>query len=224
MHGLLRNSDIENQEPTAGKLRSRKAFTVVELMVALSVSGIALLAAYELFGSLKDTGNRQSSQWIADREILSAFAWITEDLMHAIPKALAEQQPLFEGHNIPPESESGYLMRFRSLLVPNQSPVCGARQVHQVVYEMIRQDQGSLLYRTADPILRQGMESANPSRKVILRGLQDIKIEFYDGQMLNTVFSSEEALPHYVKIQLTAHDRVLPLTVTLSCGGTHDVR
>jgi prepilin-type N-terminal cleavage/methylation domain-containing protein len=201
--------------------KSRNAgFTVVELIVALSISAVTLLSGYELFQALKDVGDNQSAELAARARILHGLDRIREDLWHAVPRS-GLAAPIFVGVNRDPEApaESTTLLEFYTLC-----PGCGGsrfqsvRQIHQVSYELVQGKDSTRLYRKAAPIIRAGPMPGDEQRELILEDVTEVALAFHNGQTLETDFSSENKLPPTVELTVHVREQVWPLSVRLPCG------
>lgn len=200
------------------KTKISDGFTIVELTVALSVSAMVLATGYELFKTLRSVGDRQDQFLAESGRIINILDRIREDLVHAVPKAY-EQEAVFVGNNITFDSEESKLLQFYSLGVTDQfNKICGIRQIHKIAYELVKEKDSISLYRTVTPIVAKDKPSSDQNEKLIFGEIDEIKIFFHDGRKLESSFSSEQYLPVYVELELTAYGQTWPLAVKLPCS------
>ena len=94
----------------------RKAFTLIEVMVALVVTGLVVSIAYASVQAGFETSDRlRAAQSGAEREIV-ARAMLSRAIRHAVPGALGGQ-PVFVLHNTPLGDE--LVFRTRGVGEPN---------------------------------------------------------------------------------------------------------
>lgn len=201
-----------------GNKKILNGFTIVELTVALSVSAIVLATGYDLFKALRNVGNNQDQSMAQSQKMVDALERIKEDLLHAVP-ASHNQKVIFSGSNAVVDSGKFKLLEFYSLCVtgyPNK--ICGVRQIHKIEYELVREKDSILLYRTAIPVIEKNKLTDEKTRKPILDKVEQIRVSFHDGSKLLPSFSSKQHLPVYVQIELVANGQNWPLSVNLPCG------
>lgn len=202
----------------AKKTINIKGFTVVELTVALLVSAVVLATAYELFGALREVSTRQNQAMSDLWTMTDALEQIRDDLMHAVAISNGEESVFAGGFDF--DSQEPRLLKFNSLCVAeNPAKLNGVREVYRIEYVLVQEKDVISLYRIA--ILSIGRSKApgsDTNRKLILNNIEDIKIMFYDGHTLKTLFSSKQNLPVYVEMEFTALGQSWPLVVTLPCG------
>lgn len=201
------------------KHRGLKAFTVVELIVAMSISAITLLSGYECFMALKQAGDRQSEDMAAIGGIVHGLGRIREDLLFALVRT-ESGKPTFVGSNPVVEGEKGttQILSFYSLCSRyGDDWARGLRQICQVNYEWVKTNDSFCLYRSIVPVV-----GSNPAsgRELILDGIEQIEITFHNGEEPEDSFTSEEKIPVGVELTVTAHGQVWPLSVKLPCGGS----
>jgi len=202
------------------KKHTLRGFTIVELTVALIVSAVVLATGYELFKKLRLAGDRQSQSMFEVWEIIDALDRIREDLIHAAPKAYA-QQLVFVGDNTASDFKKFKLLQFYSFCIADHfNNVSGMRQIHKVEYELVKEKDSIHLYRTIVPIIGKTELTDYRHSKRISSKVEEFKIYFYDGHTLKTSFSSKQQLPVYLQFELTAHGQTWPLAVNLPCGIT----
>jgi type II secretory pathway pseudopilin PulG len=193
------------------KRNIKTAFTIVELTVAMVVSALVLAAACELLGTLRSVARKQSRDLLRAAQVTDALELIRDDLMHALAKP-DDQQIIFTGGDIK-------LMQFHAFC-PAEFPsdISGIRQICRVEYELQTQNEIGKLYRLVTPIVGPAQSQANGNKKLLCDNIDKALIWFHDGQRLLPSFSSKSHLPTYVKLVLTIHGRIWPLTVGLPCA------
>ncbi len=195
-------------------------FTVVELMVAMSISALTLLSGYELFQALKRAGDTESQSLAVMAEIVYGLDRIQEDLLHILPR-MGSNEPTFVGGNpsFDGSSETTRLLEFHSLCAGHcDSPFSGLRQMQQVRYELIQVKDSVCLSRSATPVIGPGSVSSAGSREPILDRVEQVTIAFHNGRTWEDSFSSDRELPHGVELTVMAYGRVWPLSIKLPCG------
>jgi prepilin-type N-terminal cleavage/methylation domain-containing protein len=204
----------------SNKTKSSNGFTIVELIVALSVSAIVLATGYELFRTFRSVGEKQDESLAECEEIIGVLDQVRDDLAHAVPKAY-EQEAVFIGNNPTFDFKEFKLLQFYSFCAVNYSDKAyGIRQIHRIEYELVKEKDSICLYRTAKVI---GDNNSNtPSndgyKKLILEKIDSIQVAFNTAGQLKPSFSSNQYLPVYVGLELTAYGQTWPLVVKLPCG------
>jgi prepilin-type N-terminal cleavage/methylation domain-containing protein len=200
--------------------QSSRGFTVVELIVAMSISAVTLLSGYELFQALKEIGDRQSQDLAASAVVVHGLSRIREDLLHTLPRT-GSREPIFEGSNpsLEGEDETMRLLGFYSLCT-GYGDDCfrGLRQMCRVSYELVKTKGAICLYRSAVPVVGAGSVSGHGGGELILDYVEQIKITFHNGKTSEPSFSSNEKLPVGVELVVMAYGQVWPLSVRLPCG------
>ncbi len=197
-----------------------KGFTVVELIVALTVSAITLLSGYELFAALQGTGDAQSADLAATAEMVHGLDLIREDLWHAVPRS-GSKEPIFVGDNpgSDQKKETTKLLEFYTLCAGRGNDrVAGLRQMHQVRYELGGGKDSGCLYRDVTPVVGPRPTLGAAGRELILEHIEQIRIAFRNGRSSEPRFSSNDKLPACVELTVTAYGRIWPLSVKLPCG------
>jgi type II secretion system protein J len=200
--------------------RESKGFTVVELIVALILSATTLLSGYELFEALKGTGDVQTADLAAAAAIVHGFDQIREDLWHAVPRS-GSREPIFVGGNpsSEPKEETTKLLEFYALCASRSNdPVGNLRQMHQVRYELARDNDSVCLYRDVTPVVGPRPTWGAEGREPILERVEQLQIAFRNGRSSEPSFSSNEKLPACVELTVMIDGRIWPLSVKLPCG------
>jgi hypothetical protein len=193
------------------KRNIKTAFTVVELTVAMVVSALVLGAACELLGTLRSVARKQSRDLLRATQVTEALELIRDDLMHALARP-DDQQIIFTGGDTK-------LMQFHAFC-PAEFPgdLSGVRQICRVEYELQTQYETGKLYRLVTPLAGPAQPQTNEDKKLLCDNINKALIRFHDGRRLLTSFSSKSHLPTYVKLVVTVHGRIWPLTVGLPCA------
>jgi type II secretion system protein J len=200
--------------------KKSEGFTVVELIVAMSISAITLLSGYELLQALKDVGDRQSDALATTASIVRGLDRIREDLLHALPRT-GSQGPVFTGANPRPEgnTETTEILGFCALCVGDSAGhPRGLRQLCRVRYELVTIEETVYLYRNAAPVVGADRTSGANGRERILDHIDNITLTFHNGQTSESSFSSNDRLPVGVELTVTVHRQAWPLSVRLPCG------
>lgn len=198
--------------------KASNGFTIVELIIALSVSAVVLAAGYDLFRVLRNIADKQDRSMAQYREIVDTLEQIREDLLHAVPTSYGQGQ-VFIGNSAVFDSEKSKLLKFYSLCVTGYpDKICGTRRIHRIEYELVTENDSIHLYRLAVPVIGKNKSSDDKSKKLILDKIEHIKIFFHDGGRSLLSFSSKQRLPVYIGFELTANGQTWPLMVKLPCG------
>jgi type II secretion system protein J len=195
-------------------------FTVVELIVALTISAVTLLSGYELFEALKGAGDVQSADLAAAAQILHGLDQMRDDLWHAVPR-VDTHAPIFVGANagLDKNETTARLLEFYALC-PNRTDGSAGdlRHMHHIKYELSRIGDSVCLYRSASPVVGPGPISDQAGREQVLEDVEQITVAFRRGSTWEPRFSSEEELPACVGVTVTARGQTWPFVVTLPCG------
>lgn len=194
-------------------------FTVVELIVALSISAITLLSGYELFQSLRGVADRQNADRAVMVEVVHGLHRLRDDLLHALPRAEA-QEPIFIGANPSLEDNAeATLLDFYALGAgPAGAGGFDLRQMQRIRYEVVKAEDALGLYRHAAQLGGADQAFDADAGELVLEGIERIEIAFHNGQSVETQFSSNETLPVGVDLIVAARGQVWPLSVKLPCG------
>lgn len=206
------------------RLRQSKGFTVVELIVALSISALTLLSGYELFEVLKRTGDAQNADLAGAADVLRSLDQIREDLLHALPRT-SSQEPIFAGGNpsSAPQEKTTKLLEFFSLCTcRDEDRFPTVRQMHQVTYELLKGKDFVGLYRSVTPVAGPRGTSDAGAHELVLEPVEQLQIAFHNGQSFAPSFLSKERLPLGVELTVTAYGRTWPLSVMLPCGASEE--
>jgi type II secretion system protein J len=196
-------------------------FTVVELIVALSISAVTLLSGYELFEALKDVGDRQSAELAARARILHGLDRIRDDLWHALARS-GSSVPIFTGASPAPETwtqTTAAVLEFYTLGTGyGGNGFQSLRRIQQVRYELAKDKDSACLYRKATPVVGAGPRAADEPRELILENVTQITLAFHNGQTFEPTFSSKDKLPAAVELTVLVGEEAWPLSVCLPCG------
>ena len=179
-----------------------------------------LAAGYDLFRALRSTANRQKRALALSHKAAGVLEQIRSDLLHATVISDDSDKAVFTGDNPILNTGKITLFEFNSLCAGGRpDKICGARQIHRIKYELIKENDSICLYRLAVPMVgKNKSDDNNDNKKLIFNKIEQIKILFYNGKNLMPSFSSKLNLPVYVKLELAAEGQSWPLTVKLPCG------
>ncbi len=204
--------------------KKSRGFTVVELIVAMSISAVTLLSGYELLQALKTAGDRQTADLAAAAGIIRGMDIIRENLLHAVSRT-DSQEPVFVGANpdLANMGEEALILEFYS-----RCPVGGdgefrcLRRMFQIRYTLAKTEAGIRLHRSITPVVGPSQASDAENQELILDRIEQITLSFHDGENLVPQFSSKKQLPLGVTITMTAYGRTWPLSVRLPCGDSQE--
>jgi type II secretion system protein J len=200
--------------------RGPNGFTVVELIVAMSISAVTLLSGYELFTALKTAGDRQSEELSVTAGIVRGLDRMREDLLHAVARP-DSKDAVFTGGNavLDGRAETASLLLFYSLNTGYGAEWArGLRQTCRIRYELVPAQGSACLYRSVLPVLGAGPAH----RTLVLDHVELIQLAFHNGQTRELAYTSKERLPVCVELVVKSHGRVWPLSIRLPCGDSEE--
>jgi len=200
--------------------RRESAFTLLEMMIALSIAVVVLGVVYGTYAA--STGSLRSSKAAIeqDRVALAALRRMTQDIrcarqpertLQLRPRdvqvtAIDDQPPAFFAAE--PHSQETFLRIYTTAAVlgPDATPA-GLYIVEysfDTVARQLLRRQSSALARTA-AILQQDTSGRNTEWRPVAENVEDILVRYSDGKADRTSWNSNEmqALPATVNITLT---------------------
>ncbi|MGB8169795.1 MAG: type II secretion system protein GspJ [Chthoniobacteraceae bacterium] len=197
---------------------NRRAFTLIEIMMAMAGGAVILAAIYGIFTKavhLRDDGMRRTREV---RVRARAAATLRNDLHNAFVsggKIAASLTGSVSGHsgNFP-----GYL-KFTTTTTPDSGDLLAA-DVQEVEYyvttDAAAEDSSSgQLVRTVDRDLLATVRQA-PAEEPLLAGVKSMEVSFYDGsswQQSWEVTENEKTLPEAVKVRILTTANAAPIEV-----------
>jgi type II secretory pathway pseudopilin PulG len=192
-------------------MSASKAFTVVELTIALLVSAVLLASGHQLFIVLKNAADRQDQLMAQTAEVTDALEQVREDLLHSVPAAEG-RRPVFTGG-------AEKMLVFYSLCLSDLCEgLCGPRQVYKVEYTLVKEGDLMGLYRIATPIVAKDTPVDGSNKQLLCGHIEEAEVFFHDRNRLVPSFSSDRNLPVCVQLKITAYGRTWPLLVGLPCA------
>lgn len=188
--------------------RGRAGFTLLELLVVISVISVVTGIGVQMFGAV---GSRQKTQEIrlalADRAAL-ALDSIRRDVSQVVSSQLGGQAIVGESHleetrragRVPLEDD-------RVVLPVQQSPTPDApAERRQVTYSIVRDNADTRLTRTV------GLLGAKPGEGLaqdVLDGVMSMRIEYFDGAAWQRTWTGA-ANPQAIRVSLVVRDANRP--------------
>ncbi len=153
------------------QLNSRAGFTLIELVVAMSIFALLSLAGWQVFNNLMITRERASLQAVRLSAEQLAYGQMLRDLSQAVARPVRDQagiQPalLLDAQRLN-LTRTGYFD-------PRFSQVSPLERVQYLL-------EGELLVRLSTPQIDQ-IGSAQPTRTVLLRDVQQLRFEAFNPE------------------------------------------
>ena len=182
------------------------AFTLIELIVALSVAAISLAIATDLFRSLRENLTRQTSKMNQQQEVFDGFSLLFSDLSQALidwPEIETDFVGGSGGDNLP----TSYLDF--TALSPCQAldGSLGISRPHRVSYLVagdVVSGQGQFV-RTVVPLLGKTQLSGLTSTQVLSEQVSGLRISYWDGNEQRTDWTLKDKLPTRVDVFLSTN-------------------
>ncbi len=197
----------------------RRAFTLIELVLAMAACAILLSAIYSFFGNAVHLRNNLMSRTREARLRARAASVIRNDLRNAIVSGGRIAATLEGSQQSPGGSFPGYL-KFDTTTATDADDVPNP-DVQQVEYYIVtdpdtKDQKAGLFVRAATRNLLATTTEA-PTEEPLLAGIESMDVSFYDGSdwQNSWTFSTEETtLPEAVRVRLqparTATDDFVP--------------
>jgi type II secretion system protein J len=184
---------------------ARRAFTLLELLIAVSIFAIVLAAINAVFYSALRLRNRSAAMMDKSVPIELALATIRRDLLSIVPPGtnllFGPLQSTSRSNLV--AGAAGPAFYCSSGLVDETSPWAEIQRVTYAVLESTNRDQGKDLVRYADRnLLAVTPESPPPQR--LLSGVRDLTFSFYDGGQWREYWdtTTDTNLPRGIKVQI----------------------
>lgn len=161
---------------------ARRAFTLIEVMLALTVSAIVLAAIGGVFFSAMRLRDRTSAMLDETVPLYQALAIIRRDFQGALPPSSSALVPIAGDFKTDPNN-AGRIQFYTTSGTLNENDPWG--DVQQVVYELRdssdAQRRGKDLYRTVSRNVLSTSAEQPTSETPLLGNVQSLEFECYDG-------------------------------------------
>jgi len=186
------------------KLVKAKGFTLLEVLVAVSIFALISLASFSLFNTVITSEEKSSKRIDSMSDIQRAFILIERDFLQIARRSLRlnGDSPLSnfihtDGSNFESTSQSIGFVRNGwtnpGLLLPRSDMQSVAYQVNEETLERIH-------FNFVDASL-----SEEPKVRKLLKGVNDISFEFYYGNKWNKTYEGS-GLPRAISIELDTQE------------------
>ncbi len=197
---------------------NRRAFTLIEIMMALAGGAVILAAIYGIFTRavrLRDDGMARTREV---RVRAHAASVLRNDLRNALVSGGRLAASLTGSVTGRSGGFPGYL-KFTTTTTPDDGDVLAA-DVQQVEYYVVTDSaaedgKSGLLMRAVDRDLLAAVRGA-PAEEPLLAGVKSMEVSFYDGgswQQAWEVTEEDQTLPEAVKVRILTTANPMPLEV-----------
>lgn len=199
---------------TTARLNNNSGFTLIEILIAVSIMSILLVGLYMTFFSVSAAGVRIESELEQTRQ-LRRFMDIIQTELHSSFYKASNDRTLFEGgfkgHSGRERSSLGFTWfgypRLGRALGPDSRPASELIAVRYYIKEATGEggEYGAVLYKTRwNPYEKEG---AGYSAEV-MENVQSFALSYFDGKdwVSGWDASRSKKLPAAVKIELTLRD------------------
>ncbi|ROQ18910.1 type II secretion system minor pseudopilin GspJ [Gallaecimonas pentaromativorans] len=185
-------------------MRRQRGFTLIEMMVAMAIFALIGVAAYSVFNqvSLADRSSQEASKRLA--EVQQAMLTIERDMTQLssrqvrFPNGDKQSEVLAGKHFFLDSEDDGILFTRRGW--QNPSAMLPRSEIQLAAYRLEKGELIKQYYFYPDPEV--GVE---PQRQVLLTGVEELKIRYYDGENWQDNWAASE-LPQAIAITLKLKD------------------
>lgn len=185
----------------------RRAFTLIELVLAMAACAVLLVAIYGIFSKAVHLRDNAMARARDSRVKARAAGVLRNDLRNAIVSGGTLAATLVGSRQGPSGSFPGYL-KFTTTTTPDVNEVPGA-DVQQVEYYIVTdpaatdQKAGMLVRTYVRNLLAATVEVA--TEEPLLAGVESMEVEFFDGASWQDsweVTTDSKSLPQAVRVRL----------------------
>jgi len=182
--------------------RQARGFTLLELLVSLSIFALISVSLYGSLSSMLDTKQHLESETEQLRDLQTAFRIIGRDIEQAVDRPV---RTVYQPDPLPAMNWEEHPGVFEFTTGGRRNPLLAKRSsLQRVAYRL---EDGELI-KDSWPVLDRGIES-EPFSQVLLRGVESFELSFVDDMgtyrvwpQTNTSGSSGAALPKAVHVHL----------------------
>jgi len=186
-------------------LQSERAFTLLEILIAVSIFAIVLAAINAVFFSALRLRNRAAAMVDRALPIEQALTLIQRDLANLVPPGTLLAGPLQTSSTSNAMTGASSPVFYCSTgIVDETSPWAEIQKVSYTLTESTNRDQGKDLVRLVDRNLLAPLQEP-PLPQFLLAGVQSVSFSFYDGSQWRDSWDStteETKLPKGIKVQI----------------------
>lgn len=198
---------------------NRRAFTLIEIMMALAGGAVILAAIYGIFSRSVHLRDDAMARTREVRLRARAVSVLRNDLRNALVSGGKLAASLTGSQTSPSGGFSGYL-KFTTTTAPDAGADVPTADLQQVEYyiasDSAAQDtQAGRLVRTVDRDLLATVRQA-PAEEPLLAGVKSMEVSFFDGESWQEsweVTEDDKSLPAAVKVRLLTVSNASPIEV-----------
>ena len=188
-----------------GRVGRDQGFTLIEVLLALSIAALISLFLYETFISTSRVTEKIDQEREVYREIRLTADQLTRELLSVYPSPSGRSQPLvFSGvHETGAEGSTDSLSFYTMAhlhLVPNQ-PDTDLTRVRYFLEKPLDGKWYQLSHEEAPHFLSTG----SPEKEVLIEKVKELTFRYFDGKAWQTEWDSKKSnqtLPTAVKVSL----------------------
>jgi type II secretion system protein J len=189
-----------------GPVNDSRGFTLIEILIVLSIIGLMALFLYETFISTSRVTEKIDQEREGYREIRITFDLLTRELSSAYQSYSASTPLPFSGlHDTGPEGSTDSLSFYTNShlhLIPNQ-PESELTKVRYALEKNVE----SPFYRLEHEEYPHFLSNGPAEKEVMLERVKEFSVEYFDGTRWNKEWNKSKTptslLPTAVKISVT---------------------
>lgn len=196
-------------------IRREQGFTLIEILVAISIGAILLTTIYGVFGSVSGARDRLEAIGEEYHQARVLYDRLASEIRSGYFNTASKQTRLVAGNNT-----QGYpFLEFSTTL---STPLFGGRPggISLVRYEQLEMEREIRLYRNEWPLL-----NAEPSHEpqLLITGLKSFALRYYDGANWQDDWDSRQMgkLPEMIEltIEVEVEEEVHSFLSTIELAG-----
>ena len=194
--------------------RPRTGFTLIEILVVISITGVVTSLGISAFVQLGNAWQSTRTMSDLDREAFKAFRMIGQDFATVVSTELSGISIRGVRRNLEPSEKSGSTRYFDRVLaddaviIPVPSGASGEADIGLISYSVNRADNGHRLVRTVGDVTLQEeetfaeMDVVNPDIAEVIR----LRIEYSNGDDKWFAEWTDGSLPQAVRVSMTLEE------------------
>lgn len=197
---------------------NRRAFTLIEMMMALAGAAVILTAIYGIYSRAVHLRDSAMARTREARLRSRAAAVLRNDLRNALVSGGLIATTLTGAQTSPHGGFPGYL-KFTTTTTPDTGdrPAADVQQVEfYITADTAAQDSRvGMLVRTVDRDLLAAVRQT-PAEEPLLSGVQSMEVSFFDGSSWKDtweVTTDEQTLPEAVRVRIRTVSNAAPIEV-----------
>ncbi|HKJ04100.1 MAG TPA: GspJ family type II secretion system protein [Geopsychrobacteraceae bacterium] len=196
--------------------RGEKGFTLVEILVAISIGSILLTTIYGVFSSVSGARDRLEAVGEEYHQARVLYDRMAGEIRSGYFSTSSKQTRLLAGSN-----NQGYpFLEFSTTL---STPLFGGRPggISLVRYEQLEMEQEIRLYRSEWPLL---IDKSELRPQLLITGLKTFSLRYYDGSDWQDEWDSQQTgmLPKMIEltIEVELDEQVHSFLSTIELAGS----